>query len=202
MEDEKTLIARIAQNDSAAENDLYLQYCEKVRLIVQLRVSNTEDREDLVQDILVAVIVSLREQKFDASRGSTLAHYIHGIIRNTINQYFKDKYKWKQRLDGVRSELLAEVGTITDDLEFERKEEQQHREENWKKLIATLKPEYREVLFLRFYAGLAVREISEQLNVPAQKVSDRLKYAKQLLLRKKQPSGKILSILWLFFLIR
>lgn len=198
MGEEETLIARIANKDSAAETELYRQFYDKIRLIVQMRVSNAEDGEDLVQDVLIAVIVKLREQKFDADRGTTLTQYIHGVIRNTINQYFKNHYKWRQRFDAVRSELLTEAGTNAQDLEFERKEEQQRLEEHWKKLIATLKPEYREVLYLRFYAGHSVKEISEKLNVPAQKVSDRLKYAKQLLLKKKSHRARFFPFFGLF----
>ena len=48
-------------------------------------------------------------------------------------------------------------------------------------LIDRLAPKYREILYLRYYEELMPMQIGRRLNLPAQKVSERLSYAVKLL---------------------
>lgn len=53
--------------------------------------------------------------------------------------------------------------------------------ENILRAIRCLPRQYQEILFLRFYQGLEIREISEQLGIPRRRVSERIHYAITLL---------------------
>ena len=108
---EKDLISRIHQNDSAAENEFVSLYYSKIRMIVSMRINDREDQKELINDILLAATEKIRNGNFDLNRESTLSKYIYGITRNLITQYLKDYYKKRDRDEIIKNELLNYLNT-------------------------------------------------------------------------------------------
>ncbi len=182
---EKDLITRIHQNDSAAENEFVSVYYSKIRMIVSMRINDREDQKELINDILIAAIEKIRSGNYDLNRESTLSKYVFGITRNLITQYLKDYYKKRDRDERLKHELLGNTLNVkTEKFEFEKREEIEQNKKIWRNLIEQLKPKYREIIYSRYYKNLSVAEISKEMNLTPQKVSDYLKYSKQLLIQK------------------
>jgi len=182
---EKDLITRIHQNDSAAENEFVSVYYSKIRMIVSMRINDREDQKELISDILIAAIEKIRSGNYDLNRESTLSKYVFGITRNLITQYLKDYYKKRDRDERLKNELLGNTLNVkTEKFEFEKREEIEQNKKIWRNLIEQLKPKYREIIYSRYYKNLSVAEISKEMNLTPQKVSDYLKYSKQLLIQK------------------
>jgi RNA polymerase sigma factor (sigma-70 family) len=178
------LVARIHNHDTAAESELVKLFYSKVKMIVNMRINDREDQKELINDILIAAVLKIRNGNFDLERDSSLSKYINGITRNSINQYLKDHYKKHDRNEKIKVELLADtLNTKIEKYELEKTEEIEQNKKIWRNLIKQLKPKYREVVNLKYYDNLSVSEISEKLNVSTQKVSDYLKYSKQLLMQ-------------------
>ena len=182
---ENELIKKIQQKDKFAENNFISAYYPKIKMLIAMKINQFEDREELANDILVAAVLKIRNGKFDLERDSSLSKYIYGITRNTINQYFKDYYKKRGRDERLQNELLGNsLNANVERYEFEKTEEIKQNKKIWRNLIEQLKPKYREVVYLRYYDNLSVSEIGEKLNISPQKVSDYLKYSKQLLMER------------------
>ena len=105
---EQELITGIRNNDLAAEKELIDLYYGKVRMIVSLSVNDFEDRRELINDILVGVILKIRDGSFDAGRDSSLSGYISGVISKSIFNYLKKLYRKRAKEEKLRWELSAE----------------------------------------------------------------------------------------------
>ena len=178
------IVTGIRNDDPASENELVKLFYRKIRMIVSLSVNDQEDRKELINDILIAVVLKIRNGGFDPDRDSSLTNYVYGVTRNMTNQYFKKLYRRRERDEKLRREL-PENHLINDveKSEFEKNEESERNKKILRVLIDGLKPKYRNVIYFRYFDDLSVAEISKKMDISPQKVSDYLKYAKQLLMQ-------------------
>jgi RNA polymerase sigma factor (sigma-70 family) len=179
------LVTAIVEGDKAAEKVFVEFYFRKIKLIVDVRMRNREDKQEIIDDILIAALVKIREQKYISGENSSLTKYVHGIARNVINQYYKDYYSRTEKETQVEEMIFdkhkhSDYGKII----FEDKQEQEINQKIWAEAISNLKRKYREAIYLKFYKDLSIGEISEIMGIAPQKVSDYLKYAKVLLFKE------------------
>lgn len=186
---EKEMISAIVSGNKDAEKRFIEYYFHKVKLIVDVRMRNREDKQEIVNDILVAAIVKIRDGNYIVSETSDLTKYVHGIARNVINQYYKDHYSRAEKESKVEITIKdslnsGDFGVLT----YEEAEQIELKQKIWENSISKLKPKYRKVIYLKYYENLSIGEIGDIMKISNQKVSDYLKYSKQLLnrdLRKK-----------------
>lgn len=190
-EQENELISRIQTGDIRAEQELlthfHIRIARKVR--IDLGTAN-EDWKDIVNEVQLALIESLRKGRFDVHKGTPLGSYVFGITVNKIRDYFKTRKK----LSNFSSDLLQERNLI-----YEEKSsfEAQELRKTLRKLLAGLKVKYKEVLYLRYYQEYTVSEISQMINIPPRRVSERINYALKLL-RKECQKRNFFSIFTCF----
>ena len=80
---EKDLVRRIHQNDTIAENEFVSTYYSKIRMAVIMRINDREDQKELINDILIAALMNLRNNNFDFERESELSKSPSEITRTT-----------------------------------------------------------------------------------------------------------------------
>jgi len=186
-EQETELIKRIYTGDSQAENELFSQFDSRIVRKVRFSIgTNNEDWQDVVSEIQMALLNNLREGKFDVERGASLGTYVFGITMNKIRDYFK--FMKKQE---IMTPIQSEVHdlSVDDDPEIEGQEIRKML----RHLLEKLKIKYKEVLYLRYYEELSVAEISQKINLPPRRVSERINYAVKLL-QKECEKEKLFSI--------
>ena len=194
-ENEIDLVEKIRTNmDTASEEKLIVRY--NTRIIRQVRHklgASNQDWEDLVSEIKMAVLISLREGKFDVSKGTPLGSYIYGVTINKLKDYFKLYKQQKQTTSDLEPDSLI-------NLDIETNLEKKELHDILIKILSSLEIKFQEVLYLRFYEGLSISKISKKIDLPPKRVSERIHYALKLL-RKKCKKEKFLSIFWTFSLI-
>lgn len=85
------LAQRIRVGDRSAEDELVTTYRRAVLIIAVARTRDRDTAADLTQEILIAVLKSLRQgQLRDPSK---LAAFIQGTSRNLINNYLRAKVR-------------------------------------------------------------------------------------------------------------
>jgi len=188
-EQDLQLLQRLQAGDRAAETELFQVYGPQIVHKVRYTSGITrEDSQDLISEIQMTVLISLREGKFDTNKGISLGSYIYGITRNKIRDYFKMQ---KKEEVFIAADPLPESATsIEEAFELEQHEIRQMV----RNLLSQLKLKYKEVLYLRYFEELSVIQISERIHLPPRRVSERLNYAIKLL-QKKCSQEKIFSIL-------
>lgn len=82
-----SLVARILCGERSAEEELVAQYGRGIFAIAVVRTGNRDTARDLTQDVLMAVLKSVR--KGQVRESDKLAAFIQGTARNLINNHFK-----------------------------------------------------------------------------------------------------------------
>lgn len=180
-QDYNTITSRIAGGDPEAENYLFLQFRDRIKFLVKIRLRKRipiEDHEDIISEIHQAILLSLRKGSFKPDLGKTLDAYIAGITGNVVSQYFRklNKEKTKTNIEQFKN-IASDANNLSDIINEERVEKLQ-------KYLKKLKSKYAEVLYLRFYENKSIEEISQKLKIEKRRVSERINYAVKLLLKE------------------
>lgn len=183
---DRDLVERIQDGETEAETELLTKYGPLIMRKVSFDLgAGNADWQDVAADAQLALLMSLRQGKFDVNRRTSLGSYIYGITINKIRDYFK-----KQKKRPLITESLPEsIISATEAFDIEKREIQSQL----RALLGKLKLKYKEVLYLRYYQELSITEISKKTNLPPKRISERIHYALKLL-RKKCHSKEQFSI--------
>lgn len=177
-QDDKIIADRIANGDIEAETLLFNRFIEKIRLLVMVRLrgkASDEEQKDIISEINLAIITSLRKGYFNPDNQKPLEAYIIGIAINIIGQFFR---KQKKELYRTKTELSNKIqdpfNLLNDIIDSEKKL-------SLKSCLKKLQPKYLEILILRFYDDKSIEEIANTLKLERRRVSERINYALKLL---------------------
>src|SRR5438270_6703690 len=84
-----TLAERVRLGDPGAEDELVHTYWRGVLLIANVRTRDRDLAHDLAQEVLIAVLKSLRKGQLRES--DKLAAFVQGTARNIINNYLSSR---------------------------------------------------------------------------------------------------------------
>ena len=148
--DEVMLIEK-AQADPAAFAELYQRYLDRIYLYLRTRTASEEDAADLTQQVFL--------QAFDAlpgyrQRGLPFEAWLFQIARNAVTDSYRRQRStipWEAVPEGLQPLLEQDV---------ESNILLQERIARLRKLLAQLDPSKRELLALRFGAGLSAPQIA------------------------------------------
>jgi RNA polymerase sigma-70 factor, ECF subfamily len=148
-DDEDSLI-QAAQQNALAFEPLYERYRDRIYWYLLTRTTDPEDAADLLQQVFLRAMDALAQ--YQAGKGLFVA-WLFGIARNMATNF------QRRRPPTVTWDALPEV--FRDD-RIQPEAEVLRREDLWRlnRLVSTLDPSKRELLVLRFVAGLTTPEIA------------------------------------------
>lgn len=140
-------------SDIISPEKLYLDYHDKVERYIASRVTNEQDREDLVSRVFQNVISAL--DSYDPSRAA-LGTWIYTITRNTVISYYREKNREPELMDMEDLAAIAEAGenAITGEML-----------EALENALEQLSERERGIIIRRFYHGLSAKETAEKAGV-------------------------------------
>jgi len=153
---------RIRNGDPAAESELVEQFAQRILVMACIRTRDRETARDLVQDVLIAVICSLRNGKLENTE--KLAAFVHGTARNLINNYLRGK---RQR--PKEEPITGELGRGGFDVQIEEAQ----RLRLVQRALEQMGTEDRKVLVMTLIQGLKPGEIAEELGLTPEVVRTR-----------------------------
>ena len=160
--EQAALVERIAGGDRTAEARIAELFSPAIQAMTRARTRGVLDAHDVCQDVLLAVITSLRQgQLRDVER---LGPFVAGVARNVINSQLRHRR--------VRStEPLSEVATPVADLrdEIARRE----RDRTLRTALGEISPSDRQILLLTLVEGLKPGEVAMKLSLDPQVVRTR-----------------------------
>ena len=133
--------------------DVYRDHLDRVYAYIRYRVASTQEAEDLTGDVFEAAFRQFHE--FDSQRASHLT-WLLGIARNRLSSHYR-----RQRLRGFFK--LSEDIVHDTDLEGDAVEHAEVLEV--RRLLRGLPDRDREIIALKFGAGLNNREISRMIGI-------------------------------------
>lgn len=141
-------LVEAAKHDAAAFATLYQHYFARVYRYLRMRVQQEEDAADLAQQVFLQVLDGLPHYH---SRGAPFAAWLFTIARNVLAGSFRRR---------PATQSLEASGDLAADQELEANLLRRETHEQLAKLLDTLDPAARDLLALRFAAGLTAPEIA------------------------------------------
>lgn len=165
-------ITRCRAGDRSAYREVVLACADRLVAVLFRILGNLEDARDVAQESFARAYANL--DRFDL--GKPFEPWLYRIARNLAYNHLEARgRRLEGRLPRAGDEALADVEGGDDPgrgaLEAER-------EERVRRLLDALRPQYREVLTLRYLARLEYREIAERMGVPIGTVRTWLRRAK------------------------
>jgi RNA polymerase sigma-70 factor (ECF subfamily) len=155
--DESGLV-EAAKADARFFGRLYARYVRRVYRYMRTRTDDEEDAADLTHQVFLHALDALPKYR---ERGLPFAAWLFRISRNVA----ADFHRRRQRRATVPWESLPHIFHPVDPRDYEHEVlQQQERLEDIarvKALIEQLDPEQRELIALRFFAGLSLSEIAK-----------------------------------------
>jgi RNA polymerase sigma-70 factor (ECF subfamily) len=181
------LVAGALSGSADAYRELVRRYQRPISSLVQRMLGDPVEAEDVAQEVFVKAFRNLG--RFEPGR--KLSSWLFKIAHNATIDRMR-----RQRPDTVPLEAVSADGEETwevlqapDEQSPERRAQRAEVAEAIGAALGRLRPQYREVLLLRFQQGLAYREIAEILELRIGTVKIHLHRARKLLAAELAAAG-------------
>lgn len=151
--DEHAAVVAAQRGDHAALSELYAHYFPRVYRYVGARLASSHDAEDVTEEIFLKIIDNLPAYQF---RGLPFGAWVFRIARNEVVSHVR-----RQKVRGMTTQLSETIADDTADHTHEV--EMQLTIAMVRTLTERLPDAQREVITLRFGAGLSVAETAQAL---------------------------------------
>ncbi len=149
---EKIYFLKLKSGDSEAFGFFYDQYVGPIYRFIMMKVSNEQIAQDLTQDVFLKIWQHLVDQK----QMLNFRAFIFRVARNVVIDHYRQSHKETFPLEQAEEkadESLAVDKQLSLTLELEQ----------LLVVLQTLKPEYQEILTLRFVEDMSFDEMAEIL---------------------------------------
>lgn len=188
-EDEK-LIERFANGDREAFNQLVTKYQKKVFSVAYRFVGDTEEANDLAQEVFTAAYQNLKSFRGDSKFSTWLFQIATNRGKNRFKYlkrrgFFTNRGSSENEDDGDQSRAFPDHSTNPEELLSGNQIRHAVLE-----AINELDPDHRDIVILRDIEGFSYDEIAQMLNLPEGTTKSRLHRARMVV---KEKLKKVLS---------
>jgi len=179
-EQQSTLAARIHNGEASAEDEFVRFFQARIAFLVRMRTHDSAAAQDLTQDVMLAVVLALRDGQL--REPERLAAFVYGTARNLINNYLRTRSRLPKE-DLIDDE--HHVTTVSDPLE------DAERSAVVRQALTTLDATDRNIVLLTLVNGLKPGEIAVRVGLTSEVVRARKSRAlKKIIERVKRLSRR------------
>ncbi len=170
--DQELISAYLTGNQSAFEV-LLRRHKDKIYTSIYLFVKDTEQAEDIMQDVFIKIIDTIRKGKYNNE-----GKFVQWAVRISYNLCV-DHFRRSKRMSMVSSTETFDIFSVIESKDDHMEEViiKDQTETNLREIIDQLPDEQREVIILRHYADMSFKEISQMTNVSINTSLGRMRYA-------------------------
>ncbi len=150
---EVQLIREAVRGDSSAFGALYDHYQPMIYRFVMIKVGRREEAEDITHQVFLSAWQKVRSYKH---RGYPFSSWLYQIARNQVIDHYRAR-KGGVSLDKADPEAFASWADPSTDLT------KKFQLEKVRSAVARLKPDYQDVIILRFVEDLSLKETADAL---------------------------------------
>ncbi|MEO8288272.1 MAG: RNA polymerase sigma factor [Chloroflexota bacterium] len=180
-DDDQRLVERAAYEPEAFRQ-LYDRYLPRVFTYVSYRVGRRDEAEDLVSEIFLKVVEDL--PRFEWRHGGSFAAWVFRIAHNAVANFHRDTARHGRLLPADALPPIA-ANTLLPEDALLRKELFAHLHT----VVNELPSRRREVVSLRYFAGLHNQEIAQILGIDERTVASTLSRALDELQARLKTAG-------------
>ena len=180
---DQELIEGIRRSCEADFNLLYERYISRVYSFIQIRLRNSADSEEVVQEVFIAVFRSIGSYRGQAS----LASWIYGIAKNSVNNHLRRAKAQELRLERATPDLVRNADTI-DSYTPEERLNLSRCATAIQERLASVAEWHTDVFVMRHVENLPVGEIARRVSRSNDAVRSSLYRMKRMLTEAIDPS--------------
>ncbi len=150
LDGESKLVEKAVEGDSSAFGSLYDHYQPAIYRFVVVKVGSREEAEDITHHVFLSAWTNVRTYKH---RGHPFSSWLYQIARNMVVDHYRSK-KDDISLDKLDPESSIIPAVAQSDLSIKLQLEKVHI------AIKELKPDYQDVIILRFVEDLPLKEVA------------------------------------------
>lgn len=154
---DQELVRQILARDKKALYWFYQTYTPKLQQFIRVRVSQTEDAEEILQDTLFGFLESLRDYHGKAS----IKTFLFSICHHKIVDYYRRK-KLKHIVFSQMPQLEMLISPL---LNPEEEYDAAALREKINRALSLLLPRYREILLCKYQENMSVEHIARRLAI-------------------------------------
>ena len=170
--DDEALVPALQRRDPEAVREMVRAHGDRLYRSACLLCGSATDAQDLVQETYVQAFRSIRRFR----RGSSLYTWLHGILLNLVRHHRRKR--WRLVFDESFAQQEAVEGPATP-----AHPDMEAASPVLAEAVSRLTDVHREVLVLRFFEDMKLKEIATHLGVSTGTVKSRLHYALAILRR-------------------
>lgn len=170
---DEEIVFRVQNGDVDLFSVVIFRYKEKISRYARKFLSETEDINDIVQDIFIKIYINVKA--FDPKR--KFSSWLYRIAHNELVNHLK-KHSKRKVLPLFDFDTILPVKHGTDYLEEAVREE---FKEKINKFLDKLEPKYKEPIILYYLQELSYQEIADIMEIPVSTVGVRISRAKSIM---------------------
>lgn len=163
---EEELVYQLQMQDQSAFSYLYDNYAAALNGVIHRMVDDAQLSEDILQEAFIRIWNNFKQ--YDAGKGRLFTWMVN-ITRNlTIDTLRSKGYKKQQKISQNESSVTN----------YQNKDNVARFDGiGLNKQLASLKPEYKNLIDLAYFAGYTQEEISKEMGIPLGTVKTRMRSA-------------------------
>ena len=154
LDGENKLISLSIRGEASAFGSLYDHYQPKIYRFVLIKVSRREEAEDLTHQVFLNAWQNIASYE---PRGFPFSSWLYRIARNLVVDYYRTR-KSDLSLDEIDPEYFAHHALSDTALD------NAFTLDRVRQAIQKLKPEYQDVIIMRFVEDFSIKEIAATLD--------------------------------------
>ena len=163
---EEELVYRLQKQDQSAFSYLYDNYAAALNGVIHRMVDDAQLAEDILQEAFIRIWNNFKQ--YDAGKGRLFTWMVN-ITRNlTIDTLRSKGYKKQQKISqdefSVSNYQNKDTANRFDSIGLNKQ-------------LASLKPEYKNLIDLAYFGGYTQEEISKEMGIPLGTVKTRMRTA-------------------------
>lgn len=153
MDGEENLVRSAVGGDSSAFGSLYDRYQPMIYRFVAVKVGRREDAEDITHQVFMSAWQSIGGYR---DMGHPFSSWLYRIARNQIIDYYRAR---KQDVSLEMLDVESIVGAAVSQIDLSAKLDL----EKTIRAVRQLKPDYQDVVFMRFVEDLSIQETARAM---------------------------------------
>lgn len=170
---DRELICLYLEGNNKCFEELLNRHRDRIYTSIYLFVKDTEQAEDIFQDVFIKIVDTLRKGKYN-HEGKFLQWALRIAYNMCVDNFRKSKRRTKVNATET-FDIFDILETGDDNMEDSMIKDQLHSKV--KSLVDRLPEEQREVVVLRHYADMSFKEISVLTRVSINTALGRMRYA-------------------------
>ena len=171
---DQVLLNRYLSGDRSAISQLIDRHSKRVRDYIRMMVKDHDVADDILQETLIKAVRVIDEGRY-ADTGKFLS-WVLRIAHNQVIDYFRSQKS--QRTVSESDAGYNVLGTLRfAERNIEDRMISEQIEADVRRMIDSLPEEQREVVMMRYYAGMSFQEIADQTEVSINTALGRMRYA-------------------------